>query len=82
MSMMYRIQLPITYTKRHLWNAPYHEDSPIYPSVAEIEVYKKWCKNMIGPNGWNYYGMYREVPCEFRFKKAEDLVAFKLTFIL
>lgn len=45
-----------------------------------LNEYKQWCKEKVGANGWNYFGQYRNIPYEFRFKKAEDLLAFKLTF--
>jgi hypothetical protein len=51
-----------------------------YPPDEIIERGKQWCKERVGSNGWNYYGKYRKVPCEFRFKNEEDLLAFKLTF--
>ncbi|HEY6436120.1 MAG TPA: hypothetical protein VIY47_05995 [Ignavibacteriaceae bacterium] len=53
---------------------------PIYPDQKLIDELKRWCKETIGTNGWNYYGMYRKIPFEFRFKRSEDLLAFKLTF--
>jgi len=50
------------------------------PTNDQIETCKKWCKEHIGSNGWNYYGKYRKIPCQFRFKQREDLLAFKLVF--
>ena len=52
----------------------------ITPSVKQINELIEWCKENVGANGWNYYGLYREKPCEFRFKRGEDLLAFKLRF--
>jgi hypothetical protein len=76
MSMQYRIQLPITREKRG-WSQQY---ITIYPPEEQISACKEWCRLMVGTNGWNYYGKYKKVPCEFRFKRGEDLVAFKLVF--
>jgi hypothetical protein len=52
----------------------------IKPDWKEIEVYKNWCKEHVGANNWNYYGEYRTIQYEFRFKNSEDLLAFKLRF--
>lgn len=76
MSMQYRIQLPITREKRG-WSQEY---ITIYPPPTKIDECKEWCKATVGINGWNYYGIYRKIPCEFRFKRGEDAVAFRLRF--
>jgi hypothetical protein len=75
MSLVHRIQLPLKYEK-YGWNqiermVPYEQ--------SYIDDLKEWCRVRIGDNKWNYYGMYRKVPYEFRFKRSEDLLAFKLT---
>lgn len=80
MGMKYRHAIPLKYdvnyyNGKEMW-------PPVYPTQDQLEEYKKWCKANVGPNGWNYYGMYRKIPCEFRFKRGEDLVAFKLRFVL
>lgn len=46
---------------------------------ALVEKYKTWCKENVGANNWNYYGIYRKTPLRIRFKRSEDLLAFKLT---
>ena len=78
MSMKHRIQLRTEWT-RHPYNS-----NPVWPVVIPkqtlLDSCKTWCKNVIGTNGWNYYGQYRKIPFEFRFKREEDLVAFKLKF--
>ena len=76
MSMQYRIQLPSRTEKRGYSQLPI----TIFPPDGILEEYKEWCKERVGVNGWNYYGKYRRIPCEFRFKRGEDLVAFKLVF--
>lgn len=78
MSLRHRVVLPVKWSK-HPWT---YQDQwpPIWPTPDQLEELKTWCKTNIGPNGWNYYGYYRKVPCEFRFKRPEDLLAFKLTF--
>lgn len=76
MGMKYRVQLPHTTEKRGYSQLPI----TIFPPDGVLEEYKEWCKERVGANGWNYYGKYRKQPCEFRFKRGEDLVAFKLTF--
>lgn len=48
----------------------------------KLREYKNWCKEFVGANNWNYYGPYKKTPCEFRFKKPEDALAFKLKFCL
>lgn len=76
MAMMHRVQLKITTEKRG-WS---QQPVIIFLPDGVLEEYKEWCKERVGANGWNYYGKYRKIPCEFRFKHGEDLVAFKLTF--
>ncbi len=78
MSIQNRIALKVEWAKgsyfiRDVWPI-------VTPTHKEIEVYKNWCKENIGANNWNYYGLYRQIPCEFRFKLPEDLLAFRLTF--
>jgi hypothetical protein len=46
----------------------------------QLSEYKNWCKEFVGGNNWNYYGPHKKIPCEFRFKKPEDALAFKLRF--
>ena len=78
MSMKYRIAFPLVYTK-NAWSGK--DEYPIVsPDQAKIKTCKQWCKDRVGTNGWNYYGQYRKIPYEFRFKNAEDFLAFKLTF--
>lgn len=74
--MKYKVQLPSTTEKRG-WS---QQPITIYADDKLIDVYKEWCKERVGVNNWNYYGKYRKVPCEFRFKREEDLLAFKLVF--
>ncbi len=78
MSLTYRVALPVKWTKNSWTNKD--EWPPVWPTVQQLEDLKNWCKKNVGVNGWNYYGYYRQVPCEFRFKRPEDLLAFKLTF--
>jgi len=78
MSMRYRIVLKMElqkdiYGRTMAWPV-------LSPTDDEITMYKTWCKEHVGQNGWNYYGQYKKVPYEFRFKCSEDLLAFKLTF--
>jgi hypothetical protein len=78
MSLQNRIALNVKWSKNS-WTDK-DQWPPVWPSQAHIDEYKTWCKSNIGTNGWNYYGYYRKIPCEFRFKRSEDLLAFKLTF--
>lgn len=78
MSMRNKIALGVKWTKNTWSNAD--QWPPVWPTHADLEKYKGWCKENVGANGWNYYGYYRKIPCEFRFKRSEDLLAFKLTF--
>lgn len=76
--MKYRIQIPTKFDKSHwsgrdIW-------PPVEPAQAQIDIYKKWCNENAGANNWNYYGMYRRRPFEFKFRRPEDLPAFRLTF--
>lgn len=48
---------------------------------AQERVYKQWCMDNC-PNSWNYYGEYKKWPYIFRFRDEQDLLAFKLKFIL
>lgn len=45
---------------------------------ALLTQYRTWCRERIGANGWAYYGQYRKIPFEFRFRREEDLLAFRL----
>jgi hypothetical protein len=76
MGMKHSIQLPNTTEKRG-WS---QQPITIFAADKDIETYKEWCKDRVGANGWNYYGKYRKKPCEFRFKRQEDLLAFKIVF--
>lgn len=78
MSMTYRVALKPKYTKNY-WSGQ-AQWPPYWPEQNYIDNLKAWCKERVGQNGWNYYGMYRKVPYEFRFKRKEDLLAFKMTF--
>jgi len=80
MSMKHKIVLPAGYTKNY-WTGK-DEWPAVTPTQERINECKKWCKENIGNNGWNYYGQYRKIPFEFRFKRSEDLLAFKLKFCL
>lgn len=82
MSMQYKVRLPIKRVEKYKWGTNSTMTIAEYPTDAQIEIYKQWCKTHIGSNKWNYYGKYRKVPCEFRFKEEQDAVAFKLTFVL
>jgi hypothetical protein len=78
--MMYRVQVPNNLDEYRGSRRPYHTVVKLYPEQALLNHYSQWCKERVGANGWNYYGMYQKVPYEFRFKREEDLLAFKLTF--
>lgn len=82
MGMMHRIALGVVFTQttNYYSNITTSAWPPISPTQAQLDIYKDWCKENVGTNGWNYYGIYRKVPCEFRFKRSEDLLAFKLKF--
>jgi len=74
MSMQFKIQIPIRKEKRG-WS---QMETIVFPDPTYINMLKQWCKECVGVNGWNYFGQYRKVPYEFRFKRSEDLLAFKL----
>ena len=78
MSMRHKIIIPITYQLNPNGWAQ-QKWVPIYPEQKYIDSLKAWCREYIGVNQWNYFGQYRKVPFEFRFKRSEDLLAFKLT---
>lgn len=79
MSLQNRIALNPKYSK--VVGGHYsHWPVLIWPPNKDVDEYKVWCKEHIGTNGWNYYGQYRKIPFEFRFKRSEDLLAFRLTF--
>lgn len=78
MSMKNKVALKVQWTKNS-WSGK-EQWPPVWPTQPQLEEYKEWCKRNVGPNGWNYFGFYRKIPCEFRFKKSEDLLAFKLAF--
>lgn len=78
MSMMFRVSVA-----KHIIT----DDLPVWIQHTSdtinderLNAYRQWCKKNIGKNGWNYFGRYRKVPCEFRFRREEDLLAFRLTF--
>lgn len=80
MSMMHRIQIPNNLKEFWENHRSYHSAVALYPQQSTLNQYSAWCKERVGPNGWNYFGMYQKVPFEFRFKRQEDLLAFRLTF--
>lgn len=45
-----------------------------------LTKYKSWCKENVGKDNWNYYGVHQKTPYIFRFKREEDLLAFRLVF--
>ena len=58
---------------------PKYKDEKVYPDYDYVNSLKKWCKEFLGQDQWNYYGRYHNPPCQFTFKRSEDLLAFKLT---
>jgi hypothetical protein len=66
------------------WSKSWTGDKDTWPTLCstpvQLEEYIDWCKKNVDANEWNCYGYYRKLPCEFRFKRSEDLLAFKLTF--
>lgn len=76
----YRFQLPYTITEITHWTGTTYNKKDCCVDWKVIEDYKKWCKENVGPNRWNYYGVYKRVPWVFIFKTPEDLLAFRLTF--
>ena len=78
MTAPHRINLPIT------WSTNYYSGAKtwpiLYPTQEVIDPMKQWCQEVLGPNEWNYYGHAHEVPFQFRFKREEDLLAFRLWF--
>jgi len=74
---MPRIVLQPTYSydyyNRQVWPV-------LWPTDKDILDYKTWCKQHVGANNWNYYGQYQDPPYEFRFKRSEDLLAFRIRF--
>lgn len=77
MSMTYRYNLKPVFTKDSYGNMKWDPD---WPTQKDVNAIKEWCKVHVGANGWNYFGQYRKIPFEFRFKRGEDMLAFKLTF--
>lgn len=78
MGMKHKVWLRVEWTKNS-YNGK-DVDPLISPNLDEVEKLKQWCRENVGANGWNYYGLNRLNPCEFRFKRSEDLLAFKLRF--
>ena len=74
MTAPYRIQVSLI--EDNTW--------PFYMARHEMHLkvkeYKDWCAVNVGANNWNYYGYEKKRPFEFRFKKQEDLLAFRLRF--
>lgn len=67
------------------WNTPEFTEANCYGKASESEVAKakecyKWCKDTLGTNDnrWCYFGIYKKIPLEFRFRYEEDLLAFRL----
>ena len=50
------------------------------PGTLQLEKYKDWCKENVGPMDWVYYGLHQKTPCNLLFRHQDDLLAFKLTF--
>lgn len=82
--MKYRIQvghlLPVADANYITTPMPWREEQTQRFKI--LTSMKEWCKEYIGSNGWNYYGAYRQIPYEFRFKDEADMLAFKLTFVV
>lgn len=76
--MKYKLHLPIKWTK-NAWSG-LDQWPMVSPIIEDLEKYKVWCKENVGVNNWNFYGMYRKIPCELRFRYQVDLLAFMLTF--
>jgi hypothetical protein len=74
MSAPYRIQVPLV--EDRTW--PFYGLTNV--SQDKINKCKRWCIANVGANNWNYYGYEKKRPVEFRFKKEEDLLAFRLVF--
>lgn len=79
-TMLYRIQIPNNLTEFFTNYRSYQRAVELYPSFETIKEYSDWCKLQVGADGWNYYGMYQRTPFEFRFRREEDLLAFRLKF--
>lgn len=81
MSMTYKINLPVEFEQRYNWlsNKTENWGIPICKR-HDLQSMHNWCRERLGTNRWNYYGKYRKIPFEFRFKSAEDFLAFKMTF--
>jgi hypothetical protein len=77
---MFNIQIPIVWPT-NIWNGllGWPQTSPAYTEISQM---KHWCNERVGHNNWNYYGIHKKTPCMFKFKKEEDLLAFKLRFNL
>jgi hypothetical protein len=78
--MTYRIVLDVDYERDYAGEIIHW--SLLKPTYIEIGIYKKWCEDHVGVNNWNYYGQHKKIPFEFRFRYSEDLLAFKMKFIL
>lgn len=87
MTAPYRIQVnkhmkshPLNYYSgkaTHLWS---YEVSAYNNNLAA--EYRKWCQENVGGDRWNYFGEFRKIPFEFKFKEEQDLLAFKIRFDL
>jgi hypothetical protein len=49
-------------------------------NYARLNAMQKWCKENVAQDDWNYYGMYKDIPFEFKFRNGEDFLAFKFRF--
>ena len=78
MGMKFSVQLPYKEVISNYYGAS--RIAYVYADDNIVEEYKEWCKETVGANNWNYYGKYRKIPCEFRFKREEDLLAFRMVF--
>ena len=78
--MMYEIKLEdyLVYDK----SQPFSTYQWLEVRFDRQEEIKEWCKECVGANNWNYYGLEKKTPCVLRFKRQEDLLAFKLRFNL
>ena len=75
---MFTVQIPIAWTMS-CWDGSSRWPH-VSPTDSKISQMKHWCNERVGHNNWNYYGIHKKTPCSFKFKKEEDLLAFKLRF--
>jgi hypothetical protein len=68
----------VSYMKSNYWSGTIWTEY----DWRKLEEYKEWCKKNVGANMWNYYGQHKKIPCEFRFKRGEDALAFTMKFVL